>query len=83
MCMSPTTTIHTYIYIYISEIVQRGETKLANISDYKGDPIKFVLARNSSLWTPRHVSFFDGGQRCTLEIIMSYDLERLVANVDD
>mgnify|MGYP003323837295 CR=1 FL=1 len=69
--------------ISLSDIVQKGKTRLANISDNKGNPIKIVLAKDCSLRTPWNVSSFDGGARCTLDIIMNDQLEKLVNKVDD
>ena len=75
--LKPTTAIT------ISVIGQKGKARIANIADGKGKPIKIVLAKDCSLRTPWSVSSFDGGERCSLDIIMNAELEEVVTKIDD
>ena len=69
--------------ITVSDISQKGKARIANISDGKGKPIKIVLSKECSLRKPWAVSAFDGGDRCSLDIIMNSELEEVVAKIDD
>ena len=75
--LKPTTAIT------VSDISQKGKARIANIADGKGKPIKIVLSKECSLKTPWSVSSFDGGDRCSLDIIMNSELEQVVAKIDD
>ena len=66
----------------IGDISQKGKAMIANISDAKDKPIKLVLSKESVLRTPWQVSSFDGGDRCTLDIVLTPELERLADNTD-
>ena len=75
--LKPTTAIT------VSDISQKGKARVANIADGKGKPIKIVLSKECSLRTPWAVSSFDGGDRCSLDIIMNLELEDVVSKIDD
>ena len=75
--LKPTTAIT------VSDISQKGKARIANIADGKGKPIKIVLAKECTLRTPWSVSSFDGGDRCSLDIIMNAELEEVVSKIDD
>ena len=69
--------------ICLSDICQTGKTRIAKITNVKGNPIRIVLAKDCSLRTPWPVSSFDvGGTRCSLDIIMEEELELLAAKID-
>ena len=68
--------------ITVSDICQKGKTRIANIADDKGKPIKIVLSKDCLLRTPWNVSSYDGGTRCSLDIIMNEDLDKLVTKID-
>lgn len=68
--------------ITISDICQRGKTRIANIADDKGRPIKIGLSKEWTLRTPWNVSSYDGGTRCSFDIIMNEDLHNLVTKID-
>ena len=68
--------------ITVSDICQKGKTRIANIADDKGKPIKIVLNKDCLLRTPWNVSSYDGGTRCSLDIIMNEDLDKLVTKID-
>ena len=69
--------------ITISDICQKGKTRIANIADEKGRPIKIVLSKDCTLKTPWNVSSYDGGTRCSLDVIMNEDLNKLVTKIDN
>ena len=75
--LKPTTAIT------VSDISQKGKARIANIADGKGKPIKTVLSKECTLRTPWSVSSFDGGDRCSLDIIMNAELEEVVSKIDD
>ena len=68
--------------IIVSDISQKGKTRIANISDQKGKPIKIVLSKECTLRTPWNVSAYDGGSRCSLDIMMNEKLHNLVNKID-
>ena len=68
--------------ITVSDICQKGKIRIANIADEKGKPIKIVLSKDCLLRTPWNVSSYDGGTRCSLDIIMNEDLDKLVTKID-
>ena len=68
--------------ITVSDICQKGKTRIANIADEKGKPIKIVLSKDCLLKAPWNVSSYDGGTRCSLDIIMNEDLHNLVTRID-
>ena len=68
--------------ITVNDICQKGNTIIANMADDKGKPIKIVLSKDRLLKTPWNVSSYDGGTRCSLDIIMSEYLNNLVTKID-
>ena len=68
--------------ISIGDASQTGKSRIANIYDDKGRPIKLILAKDCSLRTPWPVASFDGGDRCSLDIIMNDELEKMVDKID-
>ena len=75
--------LKTTTAITVSDISQKGKARIANIADAKGRPIKIVLSKECNLRTPWSVSSFDGGSRCSLDIIMNAELEDVVSKIDD
>ena len=67
----------------IGDISQKGKARIAPINDSKGKPIKLILSKEAVLRTPWQVSSFDGGDRCSLDIILTEELEALCAKLDD
>ena len=68
--------------ITLSDICQKGNTRIANIADEKGIPIKIVLSKDCTLNTPWHVSSYDGLSRCSLDIVMTEEMQNMVTNID-
>ena len=68
--------------IIVGDICQKGKTRIANIYDQKGKPIKIVLSKECTLRTPWNVSAYDGGSRCSLDIMMNEELHNLVNKID-
>ena len=66
----------------VGDISQKGKARIANISDAKGKPIKLVISKEPVLRTPWPVSSFDGGERCSLDIVLTPELERLADKID-
>ena len=66
----------------VGDICQKGKARVANIYDSKGKPIKLFLAKEPVLRTPWQVSSFDGGERCSLDICLTPELEQLGIKID-
>ena len=69
--------------ISLGDISQKGKARIAPIHDAKGKPIKLVLSKAAVLRTPWQVSSFDGGDRCSLDIVLTEELEALCSKIDD
>ena len=65
----------------VGDISQKGKARIANISDAKGKPIKLVISKEPVLRTPWPVSSFDGGERCSLDIVLTSELENLADKI--
>ena len=78
------TSIHNFqmTKIAVGDICQKGKTRIANITDDKGKPIKIVLSKDCVLRTPWNVSSYDGSTRCSLDIMINGDLRNLVDKID-
>ena len=72
----------TFGAISVGYISQTGKAEIAPIVDADGKPIKTTWSRKPFLKTPWSVSSFDGGERCTLYISLSDELEKLALKVD-
>ncbi|MDA8583356.1 hypothetical protein N9L68_03960 [bacterium] len=68
--------------ITLSDICQKGKARIANIADEKCRPIKIVLSKYCTLKTPWNVSSYDGGNRCSLDIVMTEEMHNMVTNID-
>ncbi|MDA8583821.1 hypothetical protein N9L68_06290 [bacterium] len=68
--------------ITLSDICQKGKTIIANIADEKGRPTNIVLSKDCTLNTPWHVSSYDGGSRCSFDIVMTEVMQTMVTNID-
>ena len=64
------------------DINQKGKARIANIFDARGKPIKLNLCKEPVLRTPWQVSSFDGGERCTLDVVLTPELERVADKID-
>ena len=69
--------------ISLGDISQKGKARIAPIHDAKGKPIRLVLSKGAVLRTPWQVSSFDGSDRCSLDIILTEELEALCGKIDD
>ena len=67
----------------VGDISQKGKARIAPVNDAKGKPIKLILSKEAVLRTPWQVSSFDGGDRCSLDIILTDELEALCTKIDD
>ena len=67
----------------VGDVSQKGKARIAPINDAKGKPIKLILSKEAVLRTPWQVSSFDGGDRCSLDIILTDELEALCVKIDD
>ena len=66
----------------VGDINQKGKARIANIFDARGKPIKLNLCKEPVLRTPWQVSSFDGGERCTLDLKLTPELERVADKID-
>ena len=66
----------------VGEISQKGKARIAPILDAKGKPIKLILSKEPVLRTSWPVSSFDGGERCSLDIVLTPELQRLGDKID-
>ena len=66
----------------VGDMCQKGKARIANTYDSKGKPIKIFLAKEPVLRTPWQVSSFDGGERCSLDICLTPELQQLGNKID-
>ncbi|MDA8583150.1 hypothetical protein N9L68_02930 [bacterium] len=71
-----------FVTLSVGDISPKGKARIANISGSRGKQIKLVLSKQPVLRTPWTVSSFDGGGRCSLDIVLTPELDRLAANID-
>ena len=66
----------------VGDISQKGKARITNIFDARAKPVKLNLCKEPVLRTPWQVSSFDGGERCTLDLVLTPELERLADKID-
>ena len=82
-----TTTLEEFLKpkfgaLSVGDISQKGKARIAPIFDVKGKQIKLFLAKEPVLRTPWQVSSFDGGERCSLDIRLTPELQQLGTKID-
>ena len=66
----------------VGDISQKGKAKIAPVVDCHGKAVKLTLSKEPTLRTPWSVSSFDGGDRCTLDIVLTDELEQVCTKID-
>ena len=66
----------------VGGISQKGKARIAPIYDARGKAVKLILSKEPVLRTPWQVSSFDGGERCSLDICLTPELDNLCTKID-
>ena len=66
----------------VGDISQKGKAKIAPVVDCHGKAVKLTLSKEPTLRTPWSVSSFDGGDRCTLDNVLTDELEQMCTHID-
>ena len=68
--------------IELGDINSTGKSRIANLTS-NGKPLKLILSKTPTLRTPYSVSSYDGASdRCSLDIHLTEELERLADIID-
>ena len=67
----------------VGDISPKVKAMIAPINDSMGKPIKLILSKEAILRTPWQVSSFGGGERCSLDMVLTDELDALCSKTND
>ena len=65
----------------LGDIATKGKARIAPLS-VKGKAVKLILSQTPTLKTPWQVSSYDGGDRCSLDLVLDDSLEKVCDKID-